>query len=151
MFSAALALILLAQPQGSNVAAQPIISNEVGGIKGEVHNRSGAPVPRVRINLKRPGGQSWVSFTDEKGGFKAGSLPPGEYRVEFSKEKQPTMIYTKVLIKANAWLLGVAQGPHEQETKGRSELAWIGLPSYEYPPALISPQSLPKTEKIPMH
>ena len=151
MLSVALALTLLAQPQGSNVAAQPFISNEVGGVKGEVHNQRGEPIPRVRINLKKSDGQTWISATDEKGGFRAGSLPPGEYRVEFSKEKHPTMIYTKVLIKANAWLLGVAQGPHGQATEKRSELAWIGLPSYEYPPALISPKTLPKTEKIPMH
>ena len=151
MLSAALPLILLAHPQGSNVAAQPFISNEVGGVKGEVHNQRGEPIPRVRINLKKSDGQTWISATDEKGGFRAGSLPPGEYRVEFSKEKHPTMIYTKVLIKANAWLLGVSPGPYEQKPKGRSELAWIGLPSYEYPPALISPKTLPKTEKIPMH
>jgi hypothetical protein len=151
MLAAALSLILLAQPQGSNAPAQPFISNEVGGIKGEIHDRKGDPVPRVRINLKRRDGQNWISFTDEQGRFKAGSLPPGEYQLELSKEKYQTVIYTKVLIKANAWLLGVSHGPHVQKPKGSSELTLIGSPNYEYPATFISPPTRPKIEKIPMH
>jgi len=151
MSAALLAFILLTASGDSMLPARPVISAETGGIKGVIHAQSGAPVAGVRIILRGRDGTTWVASTDLKGEFKAGSLPAGEYQVELSKEKQQTGVYTKVMIKANTWLLGAAERPQEQGTKRRSQLTWIGPVKYEKPVALISPIAPPKTEKIPMH
>jgi hypothetical protein len=151
MLPIAFSLIFYAQPQGSHTPARPFISNETGGIKGDIHDRKGDPVSGVRINLKSSDGHNWIAFADKAGRFQAGSLPPGEYQLELSKEKYPTTVYTKIVIKADAWLLGVADAPGEQGTKSHLQLIWIGPPKYEYPAVLIAPKAPPKTEKIPMH
>lgn len=151
MYHAVLSLCLLLQTQAEPVPASPFISRSVGGIKAGIRDHTGAPVPGVRILLKAPVGRTWVTFSNERGQFKAGSLPPGEYLLELHKEAYPSPIYPKIQIKADAWLLGVPPGPPELRGAGGPRLHVVGPPTYESPSGVIVPYARPTVEKIPTH
>ncbi len=131
--------------------ARPSISAARGGLKGQVHDQKDQPIPGVQVSLRGPDGRRWVATTDGQGIFQAGELPPGEYLVELAKARHLGARYPHVLIKANAWLLGVAPGPHEVHQPGYPQLRLVGPATYESPTALFLPVARPKTEKIPMH
>lgn len=150
MVLAAYFLILLTQP-AAPLPARPFISATTGGLRGQVHDEKEHPVPGVQVSLRAADGHCWVATTNEQGEFKAGELPPGEYLVELTKARHPTASYPKVLIKAQAWLRGVATRPHEAPKPGYPQLRLIGPATYESPTALFMPVARPKTEKIPMH
>ncbi len=143
-----LSLLLLVPPGPALLPARPTLSLGTGGLKGLVQDVKGQPVPGAQVRLLGLDGRRWVATTDAQGAFKAGELPPGEYRVELSKGKQAAVASGDVLIKPNAWLLGVppaAPGAHAPR------LRLVGPATYTSPGPLITPVTRPKTEQIPMH
>ena len=151
MILAAFSLIFLAPPPAAPLPARPSISATTGGFRGQVHDQREHPVPGVQVSLRAANGHCWVATTNEQGEFKAGELPPGEYLVELAKAGHLAASYPKVLIKAQAWLLGVASRPYEAPKPGYPQLRLIGPVTYESPTSLFMPVARPKTEKIPMH
>lgn len=147
MFLPALALLLLTQSQAAPRPARPILSEATGGLKSEVHDRRGAPVEGVRISLRSATGPSWYATTDGNGRFQAGDLPPGAYRLELAKGKQ-IAIYSKILIRAKTWLLGVAPEEAAPGKAGPLPLVLVGPATYEVPAGV---SIRPRIEKIPMH
>ncbi len=146
MPTAAIVLCLLLQSAPEPLPVRPVISQTEGGLKAEVRNRHGAPVPGVRILLRHSDGRTWAATTNGQGQCQAGGLPPGEYRVELRKEGHPSAVYPRLLIRANAWLLGAPPLP---ELRG-PRLRLAGLPTYEEAPAPIVPLRR-EPGKIPMH
>jgi hypothetical protein len=146
-----LALILLAPPPAAPLPTRPTISATTGGLKGQVHDQRDQPVPGVQVSLTAQDGRRWVAASDELGEFKVGELPPGEYLVELAKARHLGARYPKVLIRANAWLLGVAPRPHEPRQSGLPQLRLLGPATYEAPTDLFVPMTRPRTDKIPMH
>lgn len=151
MYRAVLSLCLLVQSQVEPTPALPFISRSVGGIKAEIRDHNGAPVSGVRILLKAPMGRTWVTFSNERGQFKAGNLPPGEYSLELLQDTYPSPVYPKIRIKADAWLLGVSPGPPELRGARGPRLHVVGTPTYEFVSRAITPYTRPQTEKIPTH
>lgn len=144
-------LLLLAPSPPALLPTRPSLSAATGGLKGQVHDQRDQRVPGVRVSLTGPDGRRWVATTDGQGEFLAGELPPGEYRVELSKAGSLGARYPKVLIKAQAWLLGVAPQPDGAQQLDRPRLRLVGPATYEAPTALFVPVARPRTEKIPMH
>ncbi len=151
MAVAVLALILLARSTPAPLPARPSISAATGGLKGQVHDQRDQPVPGAQVSLTGPDGRRWVATTDGQGAFQAGELPPGEYLVELSKARHLGARYPQVLIKAKAWLLGVAPRSNEAPQPSHPQLRLVGPATYATPPALFVPMTRPRTEKIPMH
>jgi hypothetical protein len=151
MFPSILLLGLLLQPQAEPMPAPPYISLSLGGMKAKVRNHTGAPVSGVRILLKASAGRAWVTFSDEKGQFQAGSLPPGEYTLELAKGTYPSPVYPGIRIKADAWLRGVPSGPPELRRASGPRLHVVGAPTYEFLAGVITPYTRPEIEKIPTH
>lgn len=131
--------------------APPFLSPTTGGIKTDIRDHQGAPVSGVRVLLKPSVGRMWVTYSNEKGQFKAGNLPPGEYTMELHKDTYQSPIYPGIRIKADAWLLGVAPGPPELRGQGGRRLHVVGTPTYEFPAGAIVPYTRPQLEKIPTH
>lgn len=150
MIAVAITLVILAQPHSAPIAARPFISDSLGGIKAEIQDQNGVSVSGVRLSLTGPGGLNWISFTNEKGQFKVGELPPGKYRLELFKGKHQSVVYPMVLIKANAWLLGVSPTEPERLKARHTQLTLVGPPIYEQPGVAVL-RIRPKNEKIPMH
>lgn len=151
MTFAALVLCLALPSQADFLPAIPTISGSTGGIKADIRDRHNAPVPGVRILLKHPDGRRWVAFTNEKGHFRAGGLPPGDYQMECRKGTYSNTIDHQVRIKANAWLLGVPPGAPELPGPGGPRIHLVGPPTYEYAPGLLVPATRQQVEKIPTH
>ncbi len=151
MYCAILSLCLWVQAEVEPIPAPPYISPSVGGIKAEIRDSNGAPVSGVRIRLKAPMGRTWVTFSNDRGQFKAGNLPPGEYTLELLKDTYPSPVYPKIRIKADAWLLGLAPGPPELRGAGGRRLHVVGAPTYEFVSRVITPYTRPQIEKIPTH
>jgi hypothetical protein len=151
MYSSALLLGLLLQAKTEPLPASPFISASTGGIRAEIRDPRGALVPGVRVLLKAPAGRAWVTFSNAKGQFKAGDLPPGDYQLELHKESYQSQIYPRIRIKGDAWLLGVSPGPPELLGAGGPRLHVAGPATYEFRSGVIAPYTRPETEKIPMH
>ena len=151
MAAALLVLMVLAPAPAAPLPTRPTLSATTGGLKGQVQDPKGLPVPGVQVTLTGPDGRRWGTTTDGQGDFLAGDLPPGEYLVELAKARHLGARYPKVLIKANAWLRGVAPRPYEARQAGQPQLLLVGPATYEAPSALLVPVTRPKTEKIPMH
>lgn len=147
MHAAVLALCLLLQPAPEPLPARPVISNSEGGLKSVVRDRHGAPVPGVRILLKGPGGRTWTALTDAQGLCQAGSLPPGEYRVELRKEAHPLTVYPRLTIRAHAWLLGAPPPPGPRGAR----LGLTEATAYEEAPGAPIVPLRREPGKIPMH
>lgn len=143
-----LSLLLLVPPGPAHLPARPILSLGTGGLKGQVQDVKGRPVPGAQVRLLGLDGRRWVATTDAQGAFKAGDLPPGEYRVELSKGKQAVVASAKILIKPNAWLLGVPPAVPGTQVP---PLRLVGPATYTSSGPLITPVTRPKTEQIPMH
>ena len=148
MMAGLLSLLLLAPPSPVPLQARPTLSQGMGGLKGQVQDVNDRPAPGVKVRLTGLDGRRWVATTDAQGAFQAGDLPPGEYLVDLSKGKQSPITSAKVLIKPNAWLLGV---PAAAPTAGHPRLRLVGPDTYASPAPLIAPVHRPKTEQIPMH
>jgi hypothetical protein len=148
---ALLALLLLAPPPAAPLPTRPTISATMGGLKGRVLDQRDQPVPGVQVSLTGLDGRRWLATTDGQGEFKAGELPPGEYLVELAKARHQGARYPKVLIKAQAWLLGVAPRPDEARQRDHRQLRLLGPATYEAPTTPFVPMARPGTEKIPMH
>ncbi|MFZ1376294.1 MAG: carboxypeptidase-like regulatory domain-containing protein [Geothrix sp.] len=146
MPAAAILLCLLLQSAPEPLPVRPVISQTEGGLKAEVRDRQGTPVPGVRVLLRHLDGRTWAATTNAQGQCQAGGLSPGEYRVELRKEGHPSAVYPRLLIRANAWLLGAPPLP---ELRG-PRLRLAGLPTYEEAPAPIVPLRR-EPGKIPMH
>ena len=151
MAAAVLALLLLVASPPALLLTRSTISATTGGLKGQVHDPKDHPVPGAQVSFTGPDGRHWVATTDGQGVFQAGELPPGEYLVELSKARHRGARYPKVLIKAQAWLLGVAPRPSEARPLGQPQLRLLGPATYVAPAAPFVPVTRPKTEKIPMH
>jgi len=147
MPAALLSLCLLLQSAPAPLPARPVISSTEGGLKAEVRDRQGAPVPGVRVLLRHADGRTWAALTNAQGQCQAGGLPPGEYRVELRKEAYPLAVYPRLLIRANAWLLGAAPLP---ELRG-PRLSLAGPPTYEEAPGAPIVPLRREPGKIPMH
>jgi hypothetical protein len=148
---AVLALLLLAPSPPAPLPTRPSLSATTGGLKGQVHDPKDHPVPGAQVSLTGQDGRRWVVITDGQGEFMAGELPPGEYLVELSKARSLGARYPKVLIKAQAWLLGVGPGLDAAHQPGHPQLRLLGPGTYEGPTARFVPVARPRTEKIPMH
>jgi len=146
MPAALLSLCLLLQSAPEPLPTRPVISATEGGLKAEVRDRQGAPVAGVRVLLRHADGRIWATTTNAQGQCQAGGLPPGEYRVELRKETHPSAVYPRLVIRANAWLLGAAP---LAELRG-PRLGLVGPPTYEEAPAAIVPLRR-EPGKIPMH
>ncbi|NWJ40631.1 MAG: carboxypeptidase regulatory-like domain-containing protein [Geothrix sp.] len=146
MPAALLSFCLLLQSAPAPLPVRPVISSTEGGLRADVRDQRGAPVPGVRILLKGPDGRTWAATTNAQGQCQAGGLPPGEYRVELRKQAYPPAVYPRLTIRANAWLLGAGPLP---ELRG-PRLSLAGAPTYEEAPAPIVPLRR-EPGKIPMH
>lgn len=151
MTFAAVVLCLSLSSEADLLPALPTVSASTGGIKADIRDRRDAPVPGVRILLKHPDGRRWVTYTNEKGHFQAGGLPPGDYQLECRKETYSNAIDHQVRIKAHAWLLGVPPGAPELPGRGGPRIHLVGPQTYEYAPGLLVPATRQKVEKIPTH
>jgi hypothetical protein len=147
MHAAVVALSLLLQSAPAPLPARPTISSTEGGLKAEVRDRQGLPVPGVRILLRHADGRAWAATTNAQGQCQAGGLPPGEYRVELHKEAYPSAVYPRLTIRANAWLLGAAPLP---ELRG-PRLGLAGPATYEEAPGAPIVPLRREPGKIPMH
>lgn len=140
-------LLCLLQTAPGPLPALPVISQTEGGLKAEVRDHRGERVPGARILLRGADGRTWAGTTDAQGRCLAGGLPPGEYRLELRREPYPSAVFTRLQIRANAWLLGAEpvpgrRGPH---------LVLVGPPSYEGPPEVPITPLRREPGKIPMH
>ncbi len=151
MLLAALAPCLLLPATAEPLPARPLLAGSEGGLRAEVRDRQGAPVPGVRILLKHPDGRVWATSTNAQGQFRAGGLPPAEYQVELHKAAYPNLVLPKVRIKANAWLLGMPPAPPELRSTGGRRLSLVGPPTYEAAGTVFAPAARPELGKIPMH
>jgi hypothetical protein len=149
--AAVVALLLFAPSPPAPLPTRPSLSAATGGLKGQVHDQGDQPVPGVRVSLTGQDGRRWVATTNGQGEFLAGELPPGEYLVELSKAGSLGARYPKVLIKAQAWLLGVSPQPDGAQQPDRPRLKLVGPATYAAPKALFVPVTRPRMEKIPMH
>jgi hypothetical protein len=151
MYRSVAVVCLLLPAQVEPAPALPVLSPSVGGIKAEIRDHNGAAVSGVRVLLKAATGRMWVTASNEKGQFKAGNLPPGEYTLELRKDTWQSPLYRQVRIKADAWLLGVPPGPPELRSAGGQRLHVVGPPTYEFTARVITPFTRPEAEKIPTH
>lgn len=143
-------LALLAQPTGKVLPALTTLSVTTGGIKAEVRDAAGAPVPRVQIRIQHRDGRAWEAVTDAQGRFLAGGLPPGDYELTCRREGHVGETCA-ITIRANAWLLGVTRNaPDRRPLKGRV-MRFVGPPTYEAPTYGLKIKSGPGVEAIPMH
>ena len=78
-FSFVLALSVALALMSSVSVSQTTIST--GSIVGVVTDASGAVVPRAKVTITGPTGQLITATTNEQGGYTAGNLIPGTYRV----------------------------------------------------------------------
>ena len=151
MLIAALAPCFLLSARAEPMPAHPVLANSEGGLRAEVRDRQGAPVAGVRILLKHPDGRVWATSSNAQGQFRAGGLPPAEYRLELHKAAYPNLVLPRVKIKANAWLLGVPPGPPELQSTGGPRLSLVGPSTYEAAGNVFAPAARPELGKIPMH
>jgi hypothetical protein len=147
MHAILLSSMLLLQSAPAPLPARPVISATEGGLRAEVRDGRGAPVPGARILLRLSDGRTWAASTNAQGQCQAGGLPPGEYRVELSKETYPLAVYPRLLIRANAWLRGAPPLP---DLRG-PRLRLAGPSTYEEAPGAPIIPLRREPGKIPMH
>lgn len=134
-----LAIALLAQaPAGAPLAP--------GGIRAEIRDAGGAPVPGVEIRLRHRDGRRWTTTTDGRGRFQVGGLPPGDLELACRKAGFAA-VHRRLRIPAGSWLLGAGPEPAGR-TPGPGKAMRLTAPPPEEAPAL-APR--PGLEKIPMH
>ena len=142
-----------AEGQGATLlGAAPFITLSTGGLRGSVCRGTGAPVAGVVVLLTARDGRTWAARTGGNGEFRAGLLPPGEYRLSMMKEGSSSRVIHGFRVRPNAWLIA---GDPPQMNCGTPE-GWIQLRNrghsyYESSTGQCTSWTAEELERLPLH